>query len=163
MTQIMLRLWRLLRGPLQWRALYFVHAKFLLGVTGACWDHEGRVLLVKHRFWPEQQPWGLPSGYAKRHELLGDTLRRELREETGYELNGNVRVIHIRSGFRLRLEILLEGHISGGNEVFDKREVLDARFFSPDALPSGILDGHKELVKVAVEAREAGPTSKHLE
>jgi 8-oxo-dGTP diphosphatase len=162
MTRIMLRLWRLLRGPLQWRALYVAHAKFLLGVTGACWDQNGCILLVKHRFWPEQQPWGLPSGYAKRRELLADTLRRELKEETGYELDRDIRIIHVRSGFKLRLEILAEAHIVGGYEMLDKREVLEARFFSPDALPEGILDTHKDLVKIATEARTAKPESASL-
>jgi 8-oxo-dGTP diphosphatase len=162
MTQIMLRLWRLLRGPLQWRVLYVAHAKFLLGVTGACWDQDGRVLLVKHRFWPEQQPWGLPSGYAKRRELLADTLRRELKEETGYELDRDIRIIRVKSGFQLRLEVLAEAHIVGGGEMLDEREVLEARFFSPDALPPGLLDSHKDLIEIAADARAARPKSVNL-
>lgn len=159
MTQIMLRLWRLLRGPLQWRALYLIHAKFMLGVTGACWDEDGRILLVKHRFWPEHQPWGLPSGYAKRSELLADTLRREIREETGYELDHDVQIIHVKSGFRLRLEILAEARIVGGEKVLDKREVLEAHFFWPDGLPPDMLDSHRDLVKVAADARSSDPAS----
>jgi hypothetical protein len=55
------RLWRAMAGPLQWRILWVRHAKFMVGVTGIVRDPDGNVLLLKHRFWPGNRPWGLPS------------------------------------------------------------------------------------------------------
>ena len=75
-------LWHRLAGPLQWAVLWLSQAKFMVGVTGVVFDGEGRVLLLRHRFWPEGS-WGLPGGYAHRGEELEAALARELREETG--------------------------------------------------------------------------------
>lgn len=35
MKRIVARLWKLIRGPLQWRVLWFAHAKFMIGVRPA--------------------------------------------------------------------------------------------------------------------------------
>ncbi|GAA2153413.1 hypothetical protein GCM10009760_51100 [Kitasatospora kazusensis] len=42
-------LWRIIRGPMQWRVLWLWHSKFMVGVTGVVRDQDGRVLLLKHR------------------------------------------------------------------------------------------------------------------
>ena len=86
MKTIIARLWRLIRGPLQWRVLWLWHAKFMVGVTGIVRDGEGRVLLLRHRMWPPDRQWGCPTGYANKGETFEDTIVREVREETGLEV-----------------------------------------------------------------------------
>lgn len=146
MTKIILRVWRLMSGPLQWRALYLGHAKFNIAVTGICEDDSGRILLIKHRFWSESQPWGLPSGYAQRSEEVTATLRREVREETGYELGADIDVIRVRTGFKLRIECLTRARVVGGEPAIDSREVLECGFFDKDDLPTGLLTSHREIL-----------------
>ena len=57
----------------------------VLGVSGAVFDGEGRVLLVRHSYAPG---WHLPSGGVKRGEHPDTAVRRELAEELG--LSGGV-------------------------------------------------------------------------
>jgi 8-oxo-dGTP diphosphatase len=49
-----------------------------------------RVLMVRNR-WPEGEVWALPGGFSPPGEALPETVRRELREETGLEVEvGNL-------------------------------------------------------------------------
>ncbi len=52
----------------------------VLGVCGAVFDGESRVLLVRHSYAPG---WHLPSGGVKRGEHPDSAVRRELAEELG--------------------------------------------------------------------------------
>ena len=125
----------------------FLHDKFMVGVSGVIEDKEGRVLLLHHRFWREGS-WGLPGGYANKGEKLEETVRREVREETGYEVEVKG-LIQVVSGYRLRVEASYRGKFVGGVERLDKREILEARFFKRDSLPIGILPSHRELIRLA--------------
>ena len=144
MDDLVLRLWRSLRGVSQWYLLWFLHDKFMVGVSGLIEDDEGRILLLRHRFWREGS-WGLPGGYANRGEKLEETVRREVREETGYEVEVKG-LIQVVSGYRLRVEASYRGKFIGGVERLDRREVLEARFFKRDELPPGILPTHRALI-----------------
>jgi 8-oxo-dGTP diphosphatase len=147
-------LWRSLPGPLQWRILYLVHARFMVGVTVACWNDRGEVLLVRHRFWPAEHPWGLPSGYARRGEELAMTAQREVREEAGYEIAADTAPITVTSGYKLRIEVLLNGTVTGGGRHLDNTEIEDAGFFAPEDVPEAILPGHREKIERARLARD---------
>jgi 8-oxo-dGTP pyrophosphatase MutT (NUDIX family) len=48
-------------------------------------DPTGRILLVRFTF-PERSVWGCPGGGVEPGETHEDALRRELREEVGFEL-----------------------------------------------------------------------------
>ncbi len=54
----------------------------------ACVDDAGRVLLVKQRGGTFSGAWLLPGGGVDAGETLVDAVRREMREETGCELEG---------------------------------------------------------------------------
>jgi len=140
-------LWHRLAPRYQWRLVWLTQAKFMVGVAGVVFDARGRVLLLRHRFWPEGS-WGLPGGYAHRREVLADALARELREETGYRIE-DVRLLQAVSGYRLRIEVVFTARLAGGTFKLDEREVLEARFFSPDALPEGLLASQVELIRHA--------------
>lgn len=146
-ARLLSRLWHHLAARYQWRLLWLIQAKFMVGVAGVVFDERGQVLLLRHRFWPEGS-WGLPGGYAHRREILADALARELREETGYRIDG-VQLLQVVSGYRLRIEIVFTARLAGGTLELDEREVLDAKFFSPDALPQGLLASHVRLIQHA--------------
>src|SRR5579859_6249216 len=138
------RLWRTFGGRWHWYALWLAHHKYIVGVTGVVQDGEGRVLLLRHRFWADGT-WGLPGGYARAGESLGGTLEREVREETGLEVEA-LRPLRLVSGYRLRLEVHFLARLHGGTLRLDPTEVLEASFFAPDALPVGLLPDHLALV-----------------
>lgn len=54
--------------------------------TAVCVDGEGRVLLTKRAIEPHLGAWDLPGGFVEEDEHPLEALRRELREETGLEI-----------------------------------------------------------------------------
>jgi 8-oxo-dGTP pyrophosphatase MutT (NUDIX family) len=65
-------------------ALSFVRKPRGRGVK-ALLVNDGEVLLLMHTYGPRE--WELPGGGSRRREDLHDTLRRELREELGIEVD----------------------------------------------------------------------------
>ncbi|MFF0183575.1 NUDIX domain-containing protein [Streptomyces sp. NPDC005244] len=130
---------------MQWRVLWLAHAKFMVGVTGVVRDDHGQVLLLKHRMWPQDRPWGLPTGYAIKGEEFPLTIAREVKEETGLEVEAG-RLVHLKSGYKLRLEVAYEARVVGGDLKLDSFEILEAKWHSPDSLPDGIQESHRALI-----------------
>ena len=152
------RAWKGLHGPAQWRLLWLKHDTFMIGVTGVVLDDHGRVLLLEHRFWKDC-PWGTPSGYLERGETVEQGFAREVREETGLEVE-QIRIHKINSGFRLRMEISVISRLSGDQEPrVDGVEVVTAQFFRPDELPQGLRASQREVVLAAVGRRKTDGNS----
>lgn len=135
----------MLAGSLQWRILWLKHAKFMVGVTGVVRDTDGNVLLLRHRLWPEDRQWGLPTGYANRGERFEETVSREVAEETGLTVEVG-RLVSLTSGYRLRVEVAYEALVTGGQLKIDDMEILEAQWFSPHHLPQGLLESHRLLI-----------------
>ncbi|MFH8220442.1 NUDIX domain-containing protein [Streptomyces sp. NPDC018057] len=146
MKRIVARMWKLIRGPLQWRVLWFAHAKFMVGVTGVVHNEAGEVLLLKHRMWRADRPWGLPTGYAIKSEEFPKTIVREVKEETGLDVVPG-RLVQVASGYKLRVEIAYEALYVGGTLKIDSFEILEAKWFSPEMLPEGMQESHIQLIK----------------
>ncbi len=144
---LLVRAWHA-AGPLQGWLAYRLHARLSVGVTGIVRADDGRVLLLRHRLWPEGGQWGFPSGFARRDERLEDTIVREAREETGLTVRVG-RLLELRSGYRYKLEVYYEASLVGGLDglVLEEQEIAEARLFSLDTLPAGMPDLHRELAK----------------
>ncbi|MFF3485404.1 NUDIX hydrolase [Streptomyces sp. NPDC002701] len=136
MRRLLARLWRLLR-PVQNRIMWLLNAKFVVGVIGVVRDDEGRVLMLRHRMWPPDRQWGLPSGFAHKGEDLRRTVVREVKEETNLDVEVD-RLVMLNSGFHTRLEVAYEARLVGGELRPDPLEILEARWCRPDDLPEGI-------------------------
>ncbi len=145
MNELLARLWRIGKPAQGWLA-WLVNAKFACGVTGVVRAGNGRVLLLRHRFWGKNEQWGFPSGYAKQGERHQDTIVREVREETGLTVTVG-RLLEVRSGDRYRVEVYYEAALVSdlGNLVIDDREILEARLFDLNGLPEGMPPLHREL------------------
>ncbi|MFD5468919.1 NUDIX domain-containing protein [Streptomyces sp. NPDC127105] len=146
MKRIVARVWRMIRGPLQWRVLWLAHSKFMVGVTGVVRDDAGRVLVLRHRMWPAERQWGLPTGYANAGEDFAQTVVREVKEETGLDVKPG-RLVHLRSGYQLRVEVAYEARLVGdATPRIDSFEILEAKWFSVDSLPEGLQESHRQLI-----------------
>lgn len=117
--------------------MWFLNAKFVVGVTSVVRDDEGRVLMLRHRMWPPGRQWGLPSGFARKGEDFRATVVREVAEETGLEVEVG-RLVMLTSGLRTRMEVAYEARLLGGELRLDPFEILEARWCRPDGLPEGI-------------------------
>ena|ERR1700724_1048034 len=153
------RLWKLFAGSLQWRLLWIFHSKFIIGVSAVIIDPNGNVLLLRHAYW-KARSWGLPSGYVVKGESLQSAMKREIQEETGLDVE-IVRLLQVRSGFRLRLELTFVGRNAAGMPQVRSGEILEARFFSISDLPNGLLSSHRELILRAFDA-SANASEVHL-
>ncbi|HEX6507924.1 MAG TPA: NUDIX hydrolase [Chloroflexota bacterium] len=121
-------------------------ATFTVGVSAVIFDQEGRVLLLRHRF-RESHGWELPGGFVERRERLEDALRREIREETGYEIEVTS-LLSARVSKAHHLDVCYLACIVAGSLHVERREILDARFFPVGELPSGL--GRGELDSIAL-------------
>lgn len=154
--RLLARVWKSLRGSVQWRLLWLMQSTFMVGVSGVVLDESDRVLLLRHRYWTAAR-WGLPSGYVKRGERLEDALAREVHEETGYRID-EIELIRLVSGYKLRLEVSYRARLSGGALRVDENEVLEGGFFAVDEFPDDVLASHRDLVEL-VTARRIRPGS----
>lgn len=118
----------------------------MVGVTGVVRDSDGRVLLLRHRLWPPDRQWGCPTGYANKGERFEDTIVREVREETGLHVKVD-RLLHVKSGYKLRAEVAYEAEFAGGTLTIDSREILEAKWFSPHDLPDRMQETHRLLIE----------------
>ncbi len=85
--RLLLTLWRVLPLPGWLRRLFLraTCANLLVGVSALILDDQGRLLLLDHTY-RRSVTWGMPGGYLGRGESLEEGLRREVREETGLEV-----------------------------------------------------------------------------
>lgn len=102
---------------------------------------DGRIVLIRRS---DSGKWGLPGGMIDWGEDIPHAASRELKEETGLELNKIRRLRGVYSDPerdpRLHsISILLEVEAEGELDPIDKHEVLEIKAFSTDKLPLGDL------------------------
>ena len=142
------KLWWRLRKPV------------LTGCRIVARDDEGRVLLVRHSYGTRR--WMLPGGGVGRGEDPIAAALRELREETGCGLLAPHEVARIDEplhGARNVVHVVAGG--TADMPLVDHREIEDARFFAPEALPDDMpvrmREGLPGWLKAAKAARPAHP------
>ena len=92
---------------------------------------KGQVLLIQRGYGKEKGKWSLPGGLVDHGESYQQAAAREMREETGLKVEIISTILKGRSHpFRS-----FYGVIKGGQLRIQKRECLDARFFSYGKLP----------------------------
>lgn len=134
-------------------------ARASLGVRGAVFDVQGRVLLVKHTYLPG---WYLPGGGLDPGESAIAAFVRELREETGVELAEAPRLVALlpnpRVGPRDHVAFFV-GRVAGEVlPVAGPGEIAEAGFFALDALPEGVTGATARRIAELAEGRAPAET-----
>ncbi len=105
-----------------------------------CVDEGGRLLLVRRARDPDRGKWDLPGGFLAEGEHPLDGLRRELREETGLDIEPDefVGVFVDRYGegeeAPATLNLYWTARVVGGRPR-PADDVSELRWFHPDELP----------------------------
>jgi 8-oxo-dGTP diphosphatase len=124
-------------------------ACFRLGVFALIFDEQGRVLLA-HR--NDIDWWNLPGGGMEAGETVDEAMRREVREETGLEVEVEQLVGVYSKPQKQEVVLTLRCRVVGG-VLRATEEARDCRYFSPAALPSNTLPKHRQRIEDALLGR----------
>jgi len=108
---------------------------FTIGVGGVVIDQE-KVLLVKLTY--GHKGWILPGGYVKSTETIGRAVKREVREETGLEVEPT-QIVAARSKAdqgRCDIYVALLVKVLGGELKPDRNEISDLKYFTLSEMES---------------------------
>lgn len=121
----------------------FTQQKFTVSAAVVVLNAQSEVLLLNHVLRPHSG-WGLPGGFVDRGEQPEEAVRRELREETGIEMD-NLRMLGVRVLAR-HVEILFAA-ASSGSAAVRSHEILELGWFSAASAPAGLPRVQHELIK----------------
>lgn len=122
--------------------------KFTASVGVIITNPDGKVLLLEHILRPGAG-WGLPGGVIERGEQPEDAARREIREETGIELE-RVTMLQIRTLNR-HIEFLFRAETSQTAEV-KSREIKSLGWFDVEEMPAEMSAAQKSFVRKVLKS-----------
>jgi ADP-ribose pyrophosphatase YjhB (NUDIX family) len=144
------KIWKKLpRNTRRWLTRRF-QAKFTVSAAAVITNERGQVLLLNHLLRPTSG-WGLPGGFMNAGEQPEAALRREIREETGIELN-DVKLIHIRT-LRQHIEIIFAAK-AVGEPIVKSREITELAWFEIDKTPAEMSRDQLSLIVNALRPDE---------
>lgn len=114
---------------------------------------DGAILLTLRE---DFEVWCMPGGMLDEGESIAEAARREVREETGLEVELTRLVgIYTQLGRFDDHDIVFAARVVGGTLTPDPHEVLEARFFPLDALPGHLLVGTDEMLRDIAAGRSS--------
>jgi ADP-ribose pyrophosphatase YjhB (NUDIX family) len=125
-----------------------------LGVRVAVFDPHGRVLLVRHGYLPG---WHLPGGGVDRGERVSQAARREVYEETGLQIAGDLQWLGMYANFEAfpgdHVAVFVSNSFLGALRTDSSYEIADRRFCEVSDLPEGTTAGtRRRLAEIAGKA-----------
>jgi len=117
-----------------------------IGVRGLVVNAAGELLLVRHSYGGRK--WFLPGGGRRRGESPDETLVREMREETGLDVEalGLAGVYFYTGQFKRDHIYIFECQPVGGDLKPAGGEIADIGWFQPDALPANLMLGMARIL-----------------
>ena len=138
-------LWQLVPKRLRRAGIWVTHPTFTVGALAVVLNDQGKLLLMRHRL-REEQGWEVPGGLIGRRERPEDTVRREVFEETGYE-------VEVRSPGLVcvsrpqHMDVYYLARIQGGTLRLNAREIMEARFFALHDLPAELPTDQRHFIE----------------
>lgn len=129
-------LWRVLPMPdfVRFFILWIANPKFLIAVDALILNTDNACLLFNHTY-RQGYSWGLPGGYLKRREHPEAALKREIFEESGFDVH-IIKLLDIDMSEDVpRIALIYLGELEKISTFSPSIEVKEARFFGVDNLP----------------------------
>lgn len=103
-------------------------------IVGAVVEKDGKYLLVQEAKEKCRGKWNLPAGHLDPNETIMAAAKREVKEETGYDvtLTGVCQIGSRVSADEIFVSIIFKAEILDGEIAFDTKEILDVKWFSYD-------------------------------
>jgi 8-oxo-dGTP diphosphatase len=97
---------------------------------------DGRVLLARRGIEPRLGHWDLPGGFVEETESATEAVRRELREETGLELESAELMRIDIEPYGDRFVFSVSFRVKAAGEPVAADDVAELRWFAPSELPA---------------------------
>jgi ADP-ribose pyrophosphatase YjhB (NUDIX family) len=114
---------------------YVGYANAVPGAEAVCLDEQGRVLLGRRAFDPGKDLWDLPGGFLHEDELPVDGLVREVREETGLEIDPQEFLGFWLEPYDGRIVLCLAWTARATGQGRAADDLVELRWFAPGELP----------------------------
>lgn len=137
------KIWSKTPGYLRLKAIRISQKKFTTSVAAIIINNKDEILLLDHVL-RATSSWGIPGGFLEFVEQPESAIKREIREETGLELE-DVKLYSVRTINR-HLEILFLAKPKGKAEV-KSREIKRLGWFTFDNMPENMSVVQKSLIK----------------
>ena len=133
MMRIAVKIWGMFPLWLQTLIARFLRPRFRVAVAAFVFDEENRILLCEHTY-RKSFPWGLPAGGLERGENPEDGIKRELWEETGFNVQVE-RILYADSAVEFHhISLIYLCRIIDGT-FKPNLEVSSVKFYPLDQLP----------------------------
>jgi ADP-ribose pyrophosphatase YjhB (NUDIX family) len=140
----------ILKGALQiaYEAARLILRRPVFGVMAVALDERGQLVLMRRA---DRLGWGLPGGVAEWGEVVEATLRREVTEETGYEVTKVGRLIGVYSDpardprFHA-IVVAIAAEVTPRGKAANPLETREVRAFPLDALPQELAFDARRIV-----------------
>lgn len=143
----LLNIWREFPFGLQVLITGFIRPRFRVAVAAIIFDSNGHILLCEHTY-RKFHPWGLPGGGLEHGENPEDGVMREVREETGLNVQVEKVLCAESAPTNHHISLIYLCKIVGG--VFQPSyEISQTQFFSLDKMPS-LLPTERALIERVV-------------
>ena len=157
LKSLLARVWRGSPRFVRRAGVWLTQPRFAVTAGAVVADEGGRVLLLRHVL-RKGSGWGVPGGFLTAGEQPEEAIRRELREETGLELD-SVELAFVRALEHVRqVEVIFRCTMSAAALARLEKgfEIDRAEWFARDALPRGLPADQQRLIEraLAVNARE---------
>ena len=140
------KIWKVMPRRLRIGVSRSVQTKFTVSAAGVIVNDRDEVLLLNHVLRPFSG-WGVPGGFMDAGEQPEATFRREIREETGLELQ-DIKLFRARTLNR-HIEIIFTARGVGEASV-QSGEITELGWFAPDDIPKEMSLDQQFLVRKAL-------------